>query len=75
MLDTHLPQKVKRKDKLEKVINKNTIKLNGTPNMASIISSHNKKILEERRGNPRKCATVKGELCHALWMGSESSVV
>ena len=51
LLDTHFPQKLKRKDKLEKIINRNTIKLSysGTPNMASIISSHNKKILEERR--------------------------
>ena len=50
-MDTHFPQKLKRKDKLEKIINRNTIKLSysGTPNMASIISSHNKKILEERR--------------------------
>ena len=65
LLDTHFPQKLKRKDKLEKVINRNTIKLSysGSPNMTRIISSHNKKILEGQRmkEEPKKmCNCQKG---------------
>ena len=65
LLDTHFPQKLKRKDKLEKIINRNTIKLSysGTPNMTSIISSHNKEILEEirKKEEPKKmCNCQRG---------------
>ena len=51
LLDKHFPQKIKRKDKLEKIINRHTIKLSysGTQSMGKIISSHNAKILKERK--------------------------
>ena len=45
-------QLLKRKDKkLEKIINRNTVKISysGTPNMARIISSQNRKVLQEKR--------------------------
>ena len=51
IVDRYFPPGKKRKDKLEKVINRQTVKVSysGTPNMACIISSHNKKILSETR--------------------------
>ena len=51
IIDRHFPPNIKRKDKLEKIINRHTIKISysGTPNMEIIISSHNTKILKERK--------------------------
>ena len=47
----HRPPDKKRKDKLEKIINRHTVKISysRTPKMASIIPSHNKKTLNEKR--------------------------
>ena len=66
LIDRHFPPKLKRKDKLEKIINRQTIKISysGTPNMARIISSHNRKIINEKRTteNPKEkeCNCQKG---------------
>ena len=51
LIDKLFPQKTKRKDKLEKIINRHTIKLSysGTQNMERIIQSHNSKLLREKR--------------------------
>ena len=51
LIDEHFPQNKPRKDKLEKIINRHTIKLSysGMQSMERIISSHNTKILNEGR--------------------------
>ena len=51
LIDKHFPPNKKRKDKLEKIINRHTVKISysGTPNMVMIISSHNRKVLQEKR--------------------------
>ena len=51
LIDKHFPKNVKRKDKLEKCINRQTIKISysGTKSVAKIISSHNAKVLKEYR--------------------------
>ena len=66
LVDKHFPPGKKRDDKLEKIINRHTIKISysGTPNMATIISSHNRKILTEKRTKEKpeekKCNCKKG---------------
>ena len=51
LIDKHFPAGKKRKDKLEKCINRHTIKISysGTSSMAKIISSHNRKVLNAHR--------------------------
>ena len=51
LVDRHFPLDKRRKDKLDKIINIHTGKTSysGTPNMARIISSHNRKVLQEKR--------------------------
>ena len=66
LIDKHFPPERKRKDKLEKIINRHTVKISysGTPNMSSIISTHNKKILNERRAKEtteKECNCRKGK--------------
>ena len=66
MIDEHFPQNKPRKDKLEKIINRHTIKLSysGTQSMERIISSHNTKILNERREDvkaSKMCNCQKGQ--------------
>ena len=56
----------KRKDKPEKIINMHTVKISysGTPNMARIISSHTRKVLQEKRKkekpDQKECNCQKG---------------
>ena len=54
-INKHFPQNKKRQDKLEKIINRHTVKISysGTPNMAMIISSHDKKSIT-REENERE---------------------
>ena len=51
LIDKHFPPNKKRKDKLEKIINRHTVKISysGTPNMAMIISAHNKKSIAREK--------------------------
>ena len=53
IIDRHFPKNKKRKDKLEKCINRHNIKISysGTKSVAKIISSHNAKILRDHRKN------------------------
>jgi len=66
LIDIHFPPEKKRKDKLEKIINRHTVKISysGTPNMERIISSHNKKILngkrETEKPKEKECNCKKG---------------
>ena len=66
LIDRHFPPENKRKDKLEKIISRQTVKISysGTPNMSNIISSHNKKILKEKRNKEKpkekECNCKKG---------------
>ena len=55
LIDKHFPKDKPRPDKLEKIINRHTLKLSYscTPNMKTIISGHNAKILKK--------ASEKGE--------------
>ena len=64
LIDKHFPQKTKRKDKLEKIINRHTIKLSysGTQNMERIIQSHNSKLLREKRK-----ITKPTKICNCQW--------
>ena len=66
LIDEHFPQNKPRKDKLEKIMNRHTIKLSysGTQSMERIISSHNTKILNERREDvkaSKMCNCQKGQ--------------
>ena len=51
LLDKHFPQNRKRKDKLEQIMNRHCIKLSysGTQSMGKIISSHNAKVMNDRK--------------------------
>ena len=51
LLDKHFPQNRKRKDKLERIMNRHCIKLSysGTQSMGKIISSHSAKVTNDRR--------------------------
>ena len=66
LVDRHFPPDKKRKDKLEKMINRHAVKISysGTPNMARIISSHNRKVLQEKRKkekpDQKECNCQKG---------------
>ena len=59
LIDKHFPRHRKRKDKLEKVINRQNIKISysGTQSMGAIISSHNTKIMKDR--NVKEVQTTK----------------
>ena len=66
LINRHFPPNKKRKDKLEKIINRHTVKISysGTSNMAMIISSHNRKVLQEKRikekPTQKECNCQKG---------------
>ena len=68
LIDKQFHQKTKRKDKLEKRINRHTIKLSysGTQNMERIIQSHNSKLLKEKRKitKPTKNCNCKGGIAN-----------
>ena len=51
LIDKHFPKEKKRKDELEKCINRQTVKISysGTKSVGGIISSHNAKLLAKHR--------------------------
>ena len=81
LIDKHFPPNRKRKDKLEKIINRHTIKISysGTQSMAGIIANHNSKIMKERSNaeeTTEKCNCQKGiETCPLQGKCLTSSVV
>ena len=81
LIDKHFPPNRKRKDKLEKIINRHTIKISysGTQSMAGIIANHNSKIMKERTNaeeTTEKCNCQKGiETCPLQGKCLTSSVV
>ena len=74
LLETHFPPR----HRWHKIFNRNTIKLSYscTTNMAGILSSHNKKILSEKRGkpNPHSCNCRKTP-CPMSGQCQEKSIV
>ena len=65
LIDKHFPRNRNRTDRLERGINRHNIKISysGTQSMVKIISSHNAKILNEKRAaddNRKTCNCQKG---------------
>ena len=67
LIDKHFPKNKNRKDKLQKLINRQNVKLSysGTKSMGAIISNHNSKVLKERRKQKENNNNKKDCNCRA----------